>query len=159
MAFTLADDGAHLYRTTCTWTGSTGAGYDAYGRAHGVSAAPATQQLALSNDPSLGGDAALLDPEQLVLAAASSCQLLSFLAIAARARIDVTDYRDDAEARMSHDDGPARIASITLRPAILVGPGPGLARVERLVRLAHDECYVANSLSTPVTVEPVITLR
>ncbi len=159
MAFTVSDDGAHLYRATCSWSGSTAAGYDAYRRAHRVSAPPATQVLDLSNDPSLGGDAALLDPEQLLLAAASSCQLLSFLAIAARARIDVVDYRDDAEARMSHDDGPARIAWITLRPEIAVAPGPGLARVERLVRLAHDECYVANSLTTPVTVRPVITFR
>jgi organic hydroperoxide reductase OsmC/OhrA len=159
MAFMRADDGAHLYRATCSWSGSTAAGYDAYPRAHRVTAAPATHVLDLSNDPSLGGDAALLDPEQLVLAAASSCQLLSFLAIAARARIDVRDYRDAAEARMSHDDGPARIASITLRPAITVGAGPGLPRVERLVHLAHGECYVANSLATPVTVEPLITLR
>jgi organic hydroperoxide reductase OsmC/OhrA len=159
MAFTTSDDGAHLYRATCSWSGSTAAGYAAYLRAHRVSAAPATHVLEMSNDPSLGGDAALLDPEQLVLAAASSCQLLSFLAIAARARIDVRDYRDHAAARMSHDDGPARIASITLRPAITVSSGPGVSRVERLVRLAHDECYVANSLSTPVTVQPTITFR
>lgn len=57
---------------------------------------------------------------------------------------------------MSHDDGPARIAAITLRPTITVSPGPGLARVERLVRLAHDKCYIANSLSTPVAVTPTI---
>ena len=113
--------------------------------------------MELSNDPAMGGDANRLDPEQLVLAAAASCQLLSFLAIAAKARVDVTGYRDDAEATMSRDDGPARIAAIVLRPQITVAPGPGVPRVERLVHLAHNECYVANSLATPVTVEPVVT--
>ena len=157
MAFTEAPDGTHRYRATCSWSGSTGAGYDAYERAHRVEAPPAAAALELSNDPSLGGDASRLDPEQLVLAAASSCQLLSFLAIAARARVDVTDYRDDAEAVMSHDEGPARIAGIVLRPQITVAPGPSVPRVERLVHLAHGECYIANSLATPMAVEPAIT--
>jgi organic hydroperoxide reductase OsmC/OhrA len=156
VAFTSDPDGTHRYRATCTWSGSTGAGYDAYARTHRVAAPPATAALELSNDPSLGGDASLLDPEQLVLAAASSCQLLSFLAIAARARIDVTGYRDDAEAVMSHDERRARIAAIVLRPRITVAAGPSVHRVERLVDLAHRECYVANSLATPVTVAPVV---
>ncbi|MFC5139737.1 OsmC family protein [Actinomycetospora rhizophila] len=157
MAFGTDPDGTHRYRATATWSGSTGAGYDGFTRAHRITAPPAQAALELSNDPSLGGDASRLDPEQLVLAAASSCQLLSFLAIAARARIDVTGYRDDAEATMSHDEGPARIAAIVLRPRITVAPGPGVPRVERLVHLAHQECYVANSLATPVTVEPTVT--
>lgn len=157
MAFTEDPDGTHRYRTTATWSGSTGVGYDGYVRAHRVSAPPATAELELSNDPRLGGDASRLDPEQLVLAAASSCQLLSFLAIAAKARLDVTDYRDDAEAVMSHDEGPARIAGIVLRPQITVAPGPSVPRVERLVDLAHRECYIANSLATPVAVEPEIS--
>jgi organic hydroperoxide reductase OsmC/OhrA len=159
VAFTTDPDGTHRYRATCSWSGSTGLGYDRYGRIHRVEAPPAAAALELANDPSLGGDAALLDPEQLVLAAASSCQLLSFLAIAARARIDVTGYRDDAEAAMSHDEGPARIAVIVLRPHITVAPGPSVPRVERLVHLAHRECYIANSLATPVSVEPVVQFR
>ena len=44
-----------------------------------------------------------------------------------------------------------------LRPQITVAPGPSVPRVERLVHLAHGECYVANSLATPVAVEPAIT--
>ena len=152
MAFTTRGDGTHGYRTTTTWAGSTGAGYDGYGRTHRIAAPPATHTLELSNDPSLGGDAALLDPEQLVLAAASSCQLLSFLAIAARARVDVTAYVDEAEATMS----ARRIESITLRPTITLTTGPTEHRVQRLVDLAHHECYIANSLATPVTVEATL---
>ena len=156
MAFTENPDGVHVYASTCTWEGSTGQGYQHYTRAHHATSAPATTELELSNDPSLGGDPALLDPEQLVLIAASSCQLLSFLAVAARGRVDVRSYRDEAEAMMS-TDRPARIATITLRPRITaVDSTPD--RVAHLVEVAHRQCYVANLLSTPVRVEPTITI-
>ena len=157
MAFSsTTDDGAHVYRTLCRWTGSTGAGYDGFDRTHEVSSAPAQITLTLANDPSLGGRADLLDPEQLLLAAASSCQLLSFLAVAARARIDVRGYRDAASATMSTDRHRARVAAIALHPEIIVAGTVSDARVEHLVEVAHRECYIANSLATPVTVVPVV---
>lgn len=156
MAFTADPDGAHRYTGTCRWEGSTGAGYDAYSRAHHVTAAPAVAELDLSNDPSLGGDATLLDPEQLVLLAASSCQLLSLLAVAARARVDVRAYDDHPEARMS-TDRPPRIAAITLRPHITAA-GTTEERIRHWSEVAHRECYVANSLATPVLVEPTVTI-
>jgi len=109
----------------------------------------------VSADPAFRGDPALANPEQLVLAAASSCQLLSFLAVAARAGVEVTGYTDEATAMMPQDGPPVRIRQITLRPVITVRDADP-ATVERLVRTAHDECYVANSLTTVVHVEPVI---
>ena len=156
MAFTETPDGAHLYTSICTWSGSTGQGYDHYSRTHHVGSAPAVTELDLSNDPSLGGDPALLDPEQLVLLAASSCQLLSFLAVAARARIDVLEYHDEGEARMS-TDRPTRIATITLRPHVTAARTTR-ERVAHLLEVAHRECYIANSLTTAVHVEPTITM-
>src|SRR3954453_15950058 len=65
VAFTTDPDGTHRYRATCSWSGSTGLGYDRYGRIHRVEAPPSAAALELANDPSLGGDAELLDPEQL----------------------------------------------------------------------------------------------
>jgi len=146
----------HTYRSRLSWVGSTGVGYDSYDRTHRLAAPPATSELALSSDPAFRGSAELMNPEQLLLAAASSCQLLSFLAIAARSRIDVLSYADDAEAIMPEDQKPIRITRITLRPKIVVAPGADLDRVRRLVEKAHDACYIANSLSTEVVLEPVI---
>jgi organic hydroperoxide reductase OsmC/OhrA len=112
--------------------------------------------MRLSGDPTFGGDATLLNPEQLVVLAAASCQLLSFLAVAARARIDVWNYEDQGEGTMAEDDPPARLTSIVLRPTIWVAPGPSDERVAHLVGVAHRECYVANSLRTDIRVEPTI---
>jgi organic hydroperoxide reductase OsmC/OhrA len=154
----------HRYRASVSWAGSTGAGYEHYDRGHRAVTDPATVGLALSSDPAFGGDPARLDPEQLLVTAAASCQLLSFLAVAARARLDVVAYEDDAEAVMPTDDRPVRITRIVLRPRITVAaegaaePGTVVARVRRLAEVAHRECYIANSLRTEITVEPTVTL-
>ncbi len=148
----------HRYTASCAWRGSTAAGYDAYERTHEAMAPPAPATLQLSSDPAFRGDPALLNPEQLLVLAASSCQLLSFLAVAARARIDVIDYRDDAEGEMPEDDPPMRITRITLRPQIAVREDVSEARVRHLVEVAHRECFIANSLATEVFVEPNISI-
>ena len=65
-------------------------------------------------------------------------------------------YEDDADAIMPEHDRPVRITAITLRPRIVVAAGSDLERVRRLVAKAHDECYVANTLTAAITIEPVI---
>jgi organic hydroperoxide reductase OsmC/OhrA len=145
----------HRYESRLRWTGSTGAGYEAYDRAHEATAPPAEQKVRLTTGESLG-DPRLLNPEQLVVMAASSCQLLWFLHLAAKARIDVVGYEDQAEGVMPADDQPTRLTRITLRPRIVVNGGQGEEQVLRLVRLAHEHCYIANSLRTEVLLEPHI---
>ena len=146
----------HVYLSKLSWQGTTGVGYDHYDRTHRVSVIPARDELVLSSDPHFLGDPALANPEQLLLAAASSCQLLSFLAYAARSRIDVVSYSDEAEALMPEDDPPMRITSITLRPRIVVAPGTDVDRVRKLVSKAHDACFIANSVTSEMVIEPVI---
>lgn len=148
----------HRYSARCSWRGSTAQGYEHYRREHEAQAPPADAVLTLSADPAFRGDSTRLNPEQLLLIAAASCQLLSFLAVAARARIDVREYDDQAEAVMPDDDPPPGLTRIVLRPRIVVGPGCREERVRHLVELAHQQCYVANSLRTPIDVEPSIVV-
>lgn len=146
----------HHYRAAITWSGSTGSGYAAYSRAHRLSLPPAEDELELSSDPAFRGDPALPNPEALLLGAAASCQLLSFLALAARKRVDVVAYEDAAEAVMPEDIKPIRITQITLRPHITVADGTDADEVLRLVQQAHEECYVANSLNVGMVVNATI---
>ncbi len=155
----MVDDGTvHRYQARVRWSGSTAGGYESYDRTHTAEAPPAATGLTLAADPAFRGDPALLNPEQLVVLAASSCQLLSFLAVAARARIDVRRYDDDAEATMAEDDPPMRLTAIVLRPRVEVGPGPTVERVQHLLEVAHRECFIANSLRTEITVEAIVTI-
>ena len=148
----------HTYRSRLSWDGSTGVGYDSYERTHRVALPPADGELVLSSDPAFFGDGKLPNPEQLLLAAASSCQLLSYLAIAARSRIDVLAYEDEAEVIMPEDVKPLRITQITLRPHIVVARGVDLDRVRRLVGKAHDACFITNTLNAEVVLEPLIVV-
>jgi organic hydroperoxide reductase OsmC/OhrA len=148
----------HHYRVTSRWSGSTGVGYEDYDRTHSVSTTPATEPLTLSADPAFRGNPSMLDPEELFVISASSCQLLSFLAVAARARINVVEYVDDGEGFMPDDVKPVRITEIVLRPRITVQGTVTEDRVRHLCEVAHRECYVANSVTTEIRVEPAITI-
>jgi organic hydroperoxide reductase OsmC/OhrA len=149
---------SHRYETRLSWSGSTGLGWEEYGRVHSATAPPAEQEIRLTTGES-HGDPSILNPEQLLVMAASSCQMLSFLHVAAKARVDVVEYRDDATALMPEDDPPVRITEITLRPVIAVRSDAPDERIHRLADVAHEHCFVANSLSSTVTVEPQVERR
>jgi organic hydroperoxide reductase OsmC/OhrA len=148
----------HHYETRLRWTGSTGLGWEAYDRTHTALAPPAEQEIRLTTGEAKG-DPRILNPEQLLVMAAASCQMLWFLHLAAKARIDVVEYEDDAGALMPEDDEPVRITEITLRPRIVVAGDAGEEHVLKLVHLAHEHCYIANSLKTTVRLEPRIEVR
>lgn len=142
----------HHYRTEITWTGSTATGYRGYDRTHTAIVGTATP-LPLSADPVFGGDPEIANPEQLLAVAASSCQLLSFLAAAARRGIDVRDYADTATATMDDTATPARVDAVALAPVIGVAAGTDHAAVLDAVAAAHERCFVAASLIAEVTVD------
>jgi organic hydroperoxide reductase OsmC/OhrA len=123
-----------------------------------VVAPPAEQEVRVTTGESKG-DPAILNPEQLVLMAASSCQMLWFLHLAAKARIDVVGYDDDAVALMPMDIEPVRITEITLRPRIAVAGDPSEERIHKLVHSAHEYCFVANSLKCGMSIEPTVERR
>jgi organic hydroperoxide reductase OsmC/OhrA len=137
------------YRARIRWTGSTGLGWERYDRTHTAVAPPAERELTLTTGEAKG-DPRELNPEQLVVMAASSCQMLWFLHLAAKARIDVVEYDDAAVGEMPDD----RLTRIELRPRIVTAGEPREERVRKLVDQAHEHCYVANSLRTEVVVEP-----
>jgi len=123
-----------------------------------VTAPPAEQEVRVTTGESKG-DPAVLNPEQLLLMAASSCQMLWFLHLAAKARIDVVAYDDDAEALMPEDEEPVRITEITLRPSITVNGDAAEERVRKLVEQAHGYCFIANSLTSSMRIEPTVERR
>ena len=146
------------YETRVHWTGSTGLGWEHYDRTHVATAPPAEQEVRITTGESKG-DPAILNPEQLVLMAASSCQMMVFLHLAAKARIDVVEYEDSATALMPTDQMPVRITEIALRPRIVVTGDASESRVRKLVGTAHEHCFVANSLTSELTLQPTVEVR
>jgi organic hydroperoxide reductase OsmC/OhrA len=148
----------HRYEARLSWTGSTGLGWDSYGRDHTATAPPAEQEIHLTTGEAKG-DPTVLNPEQLVVMAASSCQMLWFLHLAAKARIDVVAYEDEAGGVMPAGDEPLRLTEITLRPRITVAGDANEERVRKLVSTAHEHCYIANSLKSDMKIETTIEAR
>jgi organic hydroperoxide reductase OsmC/OhrA len=147
--------GTNTYETRVRWTGSTGLGWENYDRTHAATAPGAAQEVRLTTGESTG-DPSILNPEQLVLMAASSCQMLWFLHLAAKARIDVLEYEDSATALMPTDQEPVRITEIALRPRIVVAGDASEVRVRKLADTAHEHCFVANSLNAQMTLQPTV---
>jgi organic hydroperoxide reductase OsmC/OhrA len=143
------------YTTRLRWEGSSGIGWEDYDRAHMASAPPAEQEIRLTTGESKG-DPSILNPEQLVVMAASSCQALWFLHLAAKARIDVVAYEDDATAMMPEDEG---LSEIVLRPRIVLGAEASEERVRKLLDTAHRHCNIAKSLRTPISIEARVEVR
>ena len=92
------------------------------------------------------------DPEDLLVAALSSCYMLSFLAICSKKKITVESYQDDAVGLLEDDGGTLWIKHVTLRPKVVASADA--ATLEQVHHLAHRACFIANSVKTQVTVEP-----
>jgi organic hydroperoxide reductase OsmC/OhrA len=96
-----------------------------------------------------------VDPEEAFVAAVSSCHMLTFLFLASRQGFQVESYEDTAVGVMTKNEkGVPWVSSITLRPQIVYSGEklPTSADEERLHHLAHEQCFIANSIKTEVTV-------
>ena len=101
-------------------------------------------------------DAAAIDPEEALVASASSCHMLWFLHLAAKRGFVVERYVDRAYGEMGRDaHGRTAFTKIALRPEVAFAgtQRPTPDELARLHEAAHDSCYIANSLRTPIVIE------
>ncbi len=102
-------------------------------------------------------DASGIDPEELLVAALSSCHMLWFLVIAARKKFRVDRYLDSAAGSMADiGDGRIAMAEVVLRPAVTFS-GSRLPSAEEFLAMhhqAHERCFIANSVKTAVLCQP-----
>jgi organic hydroperoxide reductase OsmC/OhrA len=112
--------------------------------------------MPMSSAPGFGGNAMRANPEQLFVAALSSCQALTFLFLAGRARISVSGYSDDAVGELAKVDGIVRMATVKLRPHITLTAAEDADQARAVVQQAHRECFIGNSVLATVEVVPVI---
>lgn len=146
------------HRVTLTWEkGAAPFTYDAYPRNHTIAFKNGQDQVTASASPAYRGDGGKADPEDMLVAALSSCHMLSFLAIAAKKRLTVHSYQDHAVGFLENDSssgsgGKLWIARVILRPRVAIDTdAESLAHIHHL---AHEACFIANSVKTQVTVEP-----
>jgi organic hydroperoxide reductase OsmC/OhrA len=150
----------HRYQATVAWQRGDGdfAG-NRYSRAHewrfdGGVTVPASSSPQVVPLPFSAEDA--VDPEEALIASASSCHMLSFLYVAASQGFVVDTYTDEAYGVMDRiDRRKLAVTRIILRPRILFSGDrlPESSEIAHLHHLAHEECYIANSLKAEIVVE------
>jgi len=97
-----------------------------------------------------------VDPEELLVASLSACHMLTFVDMAKRAGFRIDRYYDKAEGVMEKNaSGKLAVTRVTLRPEITFSGDrlPTEAELDHLHHRAHEGCFIANSVTTEVTVE------
>lgn len=153
---------AHEYTATIAWRRRDGedVAKGRYSRAHewrfdGGITVPASASPSVVPLPHSREDA--VDPEEAFVAALSSCHMLTFIDLARRAGVLVEAYEDEALGIMERiAPGKMAITRVTLRPRIAFQGGvPDQARLDELHHQAHEACFIANSVTTKIAIEPV----
>ena len=93
-------------------------------------------------------------PEQLLLAAAVSCYLLTFRAMARASKIEVASLAVAGEGVVDRTDGVVRFTDIVLRPRLTLPAGVDRAPVERALEKTRSGCLVSASLVPALRLEP-----
>src|SRR4051812_4830139 len=105
--------------------------------------------------PAFLGDPKHTDPEEAFVASLSSCHMLTFLAIACKQKFVLDSYEDEAVGHMEKNaHGKMAITRVELHPKITWSGDrtPSAEELDKLHHAAHENCFIANSVTTEVTV-------
>ena len=96
-------------------------------------------------------------PSRLFVAAASQCHMLWYLHLAADAGVVVTEYVDTPTAMMVEEaSGAGQFTQITLHPIVTITDPARVPQATRIHGRAGSKCFIARSVSFPISVEPTI---
>lgn len=96
-----------------------------------------------------------VDPEEAFVAAVSSCHMLTYLFLAYQKGFQVDSYYDRAVGLMTKNEkGVSWVSLVTLHPKIAYSGDkrPSAADEAHLHHLAHEQCFIANSIKTEVVI-------
>jgi len=146
------------HRANITWVLETQSfAYKDYNREYSVRF-EGGQAMRGSGAPEFLGKAEHVNPEEMLVASLSSCHMLTFLAVASKRGFIVERYEDDAVGFMEKNvKGKLAVTRATLKPKVSFrDKSPDAEQLARIHETSHKECFIANSVLTEITVEPVL---
>lgn len=146
----------HAYRTSLKWQAGSGEGtksYKSYTREHVIGGGNRQPLVATSAFHS----STHYNPEELLIAALSSCHMLWYLHLCSENGITVVEYTDEAEGSAIDPAVGGKIERVILKPSVRITAGDR-KKAEELHHEAHRLCTIANSVNFPVDCEPKIEL-
>ena len=152
----------HNFKLTAEWTGNKGDGTKnvrTYDRSNTISI-EGKPELFLTTDNAAVGDKSKLNPEDLLVAALSSCHMLSYLYLCSLEGVIITSYLDNATGIMiENESGGGKFKEVTLNPIVSVTEESMLEKAIVLHHKAHEICYIANSVNFEVKCNPTCTIE
>ena len=151
----------HLYSLALVWDSddsSTTQDYNSYSRDHQITI-EGKGTLNVSADPAFKGSKGLWNPEDQLVAALSSCHMLTYLALASRNKLLVLAYEDKATGLMVQEGNGGRFTEVTLKPSVTLAEGSDENMAAQLHHDAHNECFIANSVNFPVGCRPNFSFK
>jgi organic hydroperoxide reductase OsmC/OhrA len=151
------------HRASVDWALEAGGDFakGRYSRAHSVKFAEHTMPGTASHHV-VGKWAArgAVDPEEMLVAAISTCHMLTFLHVARLQGFVITRYRDEPVGVMEKDaEGRMAVTRVTLRPEITYeSRRPTDGERDHMHHEAHEECFIANSVKAVVSVEEIVPI-
>ena len=143
------------HKVTLKWErGGTEFSYQRYPRDHTWSF-DGGHTMTATAAPAYLGNPANVDPEEAFVASLASCHMLTFLSIACKQKFVLDSYEDEAVGHMEKNaDGKLAITRVELRPKITWSGNrrPSVEELDKMHHAAHENCFIANSVKTNVTV-------
>jgi len=99
-----------------------------------------------------------VDPEEALVASASSCHMLTFLWVASKNGFVIESYEDNAVGEMTkNENGVEWMSKITLDPKIEWSADkiPSVEELAEMHHQAHEQCYIANSIKPEIVVKGI----
>jgi organic hydroperoxide reductase OsmC/OhrA len=148
---------SHNYKIKIQWTGNRGTGssdYRAYDRNH-IILAENKIEIPGSSDPAFRGDPTRYNPEEFLVAALSTCHMLSYLHVCVLNGVVVTNYTDNATGTMEETpDGGGHFTEVMLNPIVVVKDASMIDKANELHHKASQLCFIAKSVNFPVKHSP-----
>lgn len=133
----------YFYRNSITWKGEK----------KGVLSSEGKQDIEIAAPPEFRGHEGMWTPEDLYVAAVSSCILFTFMSIAQRKKVEIASFKSEAVGKLEIKDGKALMTEVNVRLDIKPeNPGEqGLIR--DILEAAEKNCLISNSMTAKVTAE------
>jgi len=141
----------HLFKAKASWLlNRKDDTIKTYSRSHTI-AIEGKPLLNVSAAKAFKGDAALYNPEDMLLAGLVSCHMMSYLYVCAQSGIEVLSYSDDAVATLEVEaDGSGRFTEVILNPKVKIAQTDKIEEALALHTKANQLCFIANSCNFPI---------
>ncbi len=138
------------YQTNVKWTGALSGELSS----SGVSSIPFGAPV------EFGGTGGQWSPEQMLLASAEACILMTFLAYGGRRGVKLVAYGSSAKATLGRDtDGVMRFTSIVIQPVVRVADEDSATAARELFAGISRKCFVGSSLLHEPRIEATVEVE